>query len=225
MAVKKAKKESVSVPNKTEAIVISAPKLQVAAFLIRGDAPYVQHAFSQKARGYIEQREKMLAGSTAKKGKKREPKDFQKDFELAQHRDRVDGWNGIPAPAFRCAAISACRVCGFQMTRAKLAIRVLADGFSEDGTPLVRITKGEPVYHEGAVRNATGVMDIRARPMWLPGWEAVVRYEYDADQFTAQDVANLVMRSGLQVGIGEGRPDSKKSAGMGWGTFEIVEEE
>jgi len=26
---------------------------------------------------------------------------------------------------------------------------------------------------------------------------------------------------GLQVGIGEGRPDSRDSAGLGWGTFKL----
>ena len=36
-----------------------------------------------------------------------------------------------------------------------------------------------------------------------------------------QDVTNLLMRVGQQVGIGEGRPDSKNSAGMGWGTFNV----
>jgi hypothetical protein len=39
--------------------------------------------------------------------------------------------------------------------------------------------------------------------------------------FSLDDISNLLMRVGLQVGLGEGRPDSKKSAGMGWGTFEI----
>jgi hypothetical protein len=45
---------------------------------------------------------------------------------------------------------------------------------------------------------------------------------FDADQFTAQDVINLISRVGLQVGICEGRPDSKSSAGCGWGTFRVV---
>jgi len=42
---------------------------------------------------------------------------------------------------------------------------------------------------------------------------------FDADQFTVQDVTNLMQRVGMQVGIGEGRPDSRDSAGLGWGTF------
>jgi hypothetical protein len=39
---------------------------------------------------------------------------------------------------------------------------------------------------------------------------------------TEADIANLIARVGLQVGIGEGRPDSKQSAGLGFGLFEIV---
>ena len=33
---------------------------------------------------------------------------------------------------------------------------------------------------------------------------------------------NLMARAGAQVGVGEGRPDSKTSAGLGFGTWEIV---
>jgi hypothetical protein len=58
--------------------------------------------------------------------------------------------------------------------------------------------------------------------MWRPGWEAKVRIRFDGDQFTLTDVTNLLMRVGLQVGIGEGRPDSKMSTGMGWGMFEVL---
>ena len=60
--------------------------------------------------------------------------------------------------------------------------------------------------------------------MWREGWEAVVRIKYDADMFTLTDVANLLMRAGAQVGIGEGRPDSRKSCGIGWGIFDLIGE-
>jgi hypothetical protein len=71
-----------------------------------------------------------------------------------------------------------------------------------------------------AVRNETGVVDLRVRPMWRE-WEAVVRINFDADQFTLTDITNLLQRVGMQVGLGEGRPDSRKSAGLGWGTFQL----
>jgi len=72
------------------------------------------------------------------------------------------------------------------------------------------------------VRNATGVVDIRVRPMWK-SWGAYFNINYDEHQFTETDVINLVHRVGLQVGLCEGRPDSKESAGLGFGTFRLLE--
>jgi hypothetical protein len=205
-----------------EALTIAPPKFSVAEFRIVGVAPYVQNKFSAKARGTI--RAAQEAGSTGKKGTKKEPKNFMAAYEGAMHRS-ADGWCGIPAPAFRNACVSACRMCGFKMTHAKLSVFVEPDGFdADDGTPLVRITKGEPQYSEMAVRNESGVCDLRPRPMWREGWEAVVRVRFDADQFTLEDVANLMLRAGLQVGVGEGRPDSRNSCGMGWGLFRLANE-
>lgn len=203
-------------------VTIQAPNIQEATFRIRGTAPYVQNKFSTKARKQMH--DTQAQGHVARKGAKREAKDFQKMFEEACHK-ADDGWYGIPAPAFRNAMISACRLVGFTMTRAKLAVFINADGFdADDRTPLVRIAKGEPKYFESAVRLESGVIDLHARPMWDPGWEADVRVSFDADQFALGDVGNLLVRVGMQVGIGEGRPDSKKSAGMGWGLFDVVTE-
>ena len=205
--------------SKTQTLTIPAPNFQVATFTIVGTAPLVGNKFSARARA--EMRQKMEEGPTAKKGKKREAKDFDRGYREATHRS-AEGWAGIPAPAFRNAMISACRVVGFAMTRAKLSIFVFEDGFDEDdGTPLVRITKGEPKYAEHFVRNESGVCDLRPRPMWEAGWEAKVRVRFDGDQFTMPDVANLMARAGIQVGICAGRPDSAKSNGMGWGLFTI----
>jgi hypothetical protein len=111
------------------------------------------------------------------------------------------------------------------MTLAKLSLFVIQDGFDRvDGTPLVKITKGQPRYVEHMVRLETGVADIRPRPMWNPGWEAKVTLRWDGDQFSIDDVANLLQRVGSQVGLLEGRPDSKNSAGCGWGTFTVKDE-
>lgn len=202
-------------------ITIKAPNFSIASFTIIGNVPYVQNAFPQKAKETM--KAKQEAGTQAKKGKAREAKDFTQCFNDAQHISK-DGWNGIPASAFRAAMISACRIVSFKMTLAKLSIFVEADGIDRnDGTPLVRITKGEPRYVEHSVRLETGVTDIRARAMFDEGWEAILRIKFDADMFTVDDITNLLMRVGAQVGIGEGRPDSKKSSGMGWGTFTLEE--
>lgn len=200
-------------------VQIKAPNLHTAVFRIIGVEPYMQHRFSKKAEIMAKQEQ----GTTARGKKQRDARDFERDFEEAKHRT-ADGWCGIPAPAFRAALISACRLVGFQMTKAKLSIFVEADGHCEkDGTPLVKLIGGEPEMTTMAVRNETGVVDIRARPMWRQ-WSADVRIRWDADQFTIDDVTNLLHRAGLQVGIGEGRPDSKKSAGLGYGMFTVHQE-
>lgn len=209
--------------SKQETVTIKPANLKTVAVTIVGVAPYVQNKFSAKAREKM--RSTQEAGSTSKKGQKKDPKDFEQTFKDAIHYSD-DGWPGLPASGLRAALVSACRMAGFQMTKAKLSVFVEQDGFdATDQTPLVRITKGDPEYREDYVRNETGVVDIRPRPMFRPGWEAVVRMRYDADMFTASDVINLLYRAGMQVGIGEGRPDSKKSCGMGWGLFEIKETE
>lgn len=204
---------------KHESVAIKAPNLQIAEFHLVGTAPLVTNRFGNKAA--IEDRQR--AGTQAgQKKRAKDPKDFEQLYENAKHKS-PDGWCGVHAGGFRAAMVSACRLVGFKMTLAKLAVFVLADGYDSDGTPLVRILGGEPEMRTHHVRNDTGVIDIRARPMWTE-WSIKLRVRYDADLFKVADIANLLMRVGMQVGIGEGRPDSKDSVGMGWGTFTIADE-
>lgn len=198
-------------------VSIRPPNMQIAQFRIIGTAPYMQARFSQKA--MLAMQSKHEQGSRSKKGKAREARNFKDDYQNAMHKS-ADGWVGIPAGAFRNAMISACRLCGFKMTLGKLSIFVIADGLDVvDGTPLVKIN-GKPEMSLMPVRNATGVCDIRARPLWRE-WSATVSVRYDADQLSLEDTTNLLARVGVQVGIGEGRPDSKESAGIGYGLFDI----
>ena len=113
------------------------------------------------------------------------------------------------------------------MTYAKLSLFIEAEGYYRDeGIPLVRIIGKEPRMLESMVRvgGITKTVDISVRPQWMQ-WGAKVVFAYDADQFTANDVVNLLARAGMQVGICEGRPDSSNSTGMGWGTFQLSTEE
>lgn len=206
----------------SEVLGIAPPNFAEAEFLIEGTSPYVQCKFGEKVRD--EMKATQEAGSQAKKGKRKEPKNFHECYEQATHFS-TDGWCGIPAPAFRNAMISACKLVGFHMTKAKLAVFIEPDGFDKtDASPLVRITKGERTEFTVPVRLKTGVVDLRPRPKWDPGWQAKVRVKFDLDQFSLKDVANLLARVGSQVGIGEGRNDSKSSNGQGWGSFAIRDE-
>lgn len=201
-----------------DVVTISPPKFERIRLRLVGTAPYMQARFSAKAMQAM--KSKMEAGPTAKKGGRKDARDFDDDFRAAQHI-AADGWNGVPAAALRNACIDVCRMVGFKMTHAKMSIFVEADGFDKvDGTPLVRLDAREPERVDMATRNATGVADIRVRPMWRE-WALNVIIRFDADQFTTSDVVNLISRAGEQVGIGEGRPFSKSSNGLGFGTFTV----
>ncbi len=203
-----------------QTVQITAPRMEIIQLKLTGTAPLVLHRFSQKMQ------EKMAAdqraGSTTRSKRKREPKDFDALYLGAQYIS-PDGWRGINAAAFRNASIDACRLVGFKMTHAKLGVFIVEDGYDKEGiTPLVRITEGEPEMWVAPARNSTGVVDLRVRPMWRD-WGVILTIRFDADMFTREDVVNLFMRVGLQIGIGEGRPNSKMSAGLGFGLFAIEE--
>lgn len=214
-----AKATAAPTPQAGTVITIKPANMVRVSFDIVGTSPYVQHKFADKARKQIIATQE--AGSQAKKGKQREAKNFDEVYKNATHFSQ-EGWCGIPASAFRAACIDVCRAVGFQMTKARMSIFCEADGFDpDDGTPMVKFTKGTPTRHIAHARNDNGSIDIRARPMWAPGWEATVRLTFDGDQFTASDVANLLDRAGRQVGVGEGRAFSRNSSGCGWGSFKL----
>jgi hypothetical protein len=197
---------------------VSEPKFERATFGIVGTAPLVINKFSEKAQTGI--REKQEAGQVGRNKKARDPRDFNANYEGSKHR-AVAGWCGVNASAFRNALIRACSLTGTTMEKAKMCIFCIADGYDSSGMPLVKITKGEPHYHESYARNSNSGFDLRARAMWDPGWEMQVTLEWDAEQFDLQGIANLMLRVGRQVGIGEGRASSKMSAGVGWGHFTL----
>lgn len=207
---------------KDEGVAVVHPANIVRAKLrIKGTAPFVQNKFSAKAKA------KMLADMATPRAEKksrtdREPRDYDRDFQQAQHVATA-GWNGIPCVAFRAAMIDACRTVNMVMTKAKMSLFVLPDGFDKDeGTPLVRLLSDKkPERTESLVRNDNGGADIHIRPMWRD-WGADITVEFDADMITAESVVNLLDRAGRQVGVGEGRPFSKNSVGQGWGTFTVV---
>lgn len=213
-----AKTTAIKPPAVRATVRIQPPKFDVAEFEVHGIAPLVIHRFSQKTK--LEMKAKMETGKAASSKKTREARLTEDLYNEARYRS-PEGWDGFQAGSIRKAMISACRLVNFKMTLAKLSIFVIADGNDElePEIPLIRI-HGKPRKTEMMARVETGQPYITVRPAY-DEWSAKIRIRWDADQFTLEDISNLLMRVGLQVGIGEGRPDSKNSAGMDWGLFEV----
>lgn len=200
---------------------IAPPNLQTAILQIEGISPLVIHRFSAKAKQ--EMADKMQAGSVAKKGKKREAANFESLYNQSRYISS-EGWDGFNASCIRAAAISACRLVGFKMTLAKLSLFVIPDGYdkAEPEFGLIRIY-GKPRRLESIARVETGACYVTVRACY-DDWRATIKIRFDADQFSISDVTNLLARVGEQVGIGEGRHDSRNSVGMGWGSFRLTNE-
>lgn len=206
--------------NRESNVTIKAPNFQTAVFHLVGTAPLVVHRFSAKTKG--EMKAKMELGKAASSKKNREAKSTDDTYQESRYISD-QGWDGFNASAIRNAMISACRLVNFKMTLAKLSVFVEADGWdkAEPQIPLIRIY-GKPTKQEDMGRVETGQPYVTVRGAYH-NWEAKVKIRWDADQFTLDDVANLLTRAGGQVGICEGRPDSKRSAGMGWGMFRVAD--
>lgn len=210
---------------KTETVVITPPKMRIAKLTIRGTAPLVQSRFTGDQIEAI--RSKHEQGSTTGKNlPRRQARDFQSEFLTSMYRNEK-GRYGINAAGVRNGAIGMCRLCNFKMTHAKLSIFVMHDFIDpRDGTPLVEILSpdlkpaSDPEMIINHVKNDKGETQLRTRAMWSE-WAMRLRIRFDADQFSTTDLFNLMWRLGIQGGFGEGRPNSKKSAGRGWGTFSV----
>lgn len=215
------KTEQTTAPT-TQSIAIRPPNFGIAVFEIHGTAPLVIHRFSHKVKQQMADKQ---SGKVVAKGKKdRTAKDPKELFNESRYIS-PEGWDGFHAAAIRNAMIRACTLVDYKMTLAKMSVFVVQDGWDEKEPqiPLVRIY-GKAVLQEDVARVETGQPYVTIRAAYHD-WKAKLKIRWDADQFSLTDITNLLMRVGMQVGIGEGRAFSKDSAGCGWGSFEITKTE
>lgn len=198
-----------------EPIKITAPRIRRLICEIEGITPYVSNKMGQTA--LLEMREALTNPGTKAK-KKRAARNFDLLYRESMHTT-ADGWHGVPTNAFLQAMIRSCKVVGFEMTDAKMALSVKPHGISLEQLPIVKI-QGEPRPLEMRVVTQRAV-NISVRAAFQKWGISGLCIEFDRDIFTKDDVANLLTRAGRQVGVGAGRPFSANSAGMGWGIFEV----
>lgn len=178
---------------------------------IEGLTPLICNNFSQKMK------EKMRLAQSGGKPPK-EPKDPAALFEGAKYL-LPDGSYGFPAAGFKGACVSAGRFFnGITMTALRQGIFVHGEGPDQ----LVRLTgfTDEPIMREDAVRNATGVADLRYRPMF-ENWGATIKVEFISSLLSLDSVISIVDAAGIG-GIGEWRPTAPRSNGD-YGRFRTIE--
>lgn len=193
-------------------VAIEIPELDLRTFTLKivGETPLICHAWSQKAKD-------MILDKQMKKAKgAREAKDPIADYldslywlskrPAKNTEDAVKGAKfGFPTRAFKAAAVNAA---SFIPSMTKVAGR---GAFHIDGE-LVEI-KGTPKMREDMVRIAMGGVDIRYRGEFEK-WSAEIAIKYSANVLSPAQIVNLFSVAGFSVGIGEDRPQRNGSHGM-----------
>jgi hypothetical protein len=180
----------------TTAIELPPLNIQTVTFNLIGDSPLIVHAWSEKAK------RQMLDKQMKRATKAKEAKDPEADYEACFYRTE-NGAYGFPAIGVKAAMVSACRFVDAKMT-------VMRGAFHIDCEMLTVI--GEPRPREDMVRVGMGTADIRYRPEF-PEWSILVTIKFNASVISAEQIANLLNAAGFGVGIGEWRPEKSGSYG------------
>lgn len=185
------------------AIELPPLNIQTVTFVLVGDSPLIVHAWSEKAK------RQMLDKQMKKATKAKEAKDPEADYEACFYRTEAGAY-GFPAIGVKAAMVSACRFVDAKMT-------VMRGAFHIDCEMLT--VMGDPRPREDMVRVGMGTADIRYRPEFVD-WRIPVTVKFNASVISAEQIANLLNAAGFGVGIGEWRPEKNGS----YGRFHVAAE-
>lgn len=214
MAVKKSIKRTPVIPEENNTTYIAnVPAIDVRTFqiILEGDSPLISHAWSDKAKKMILDKQTKAAKSS------KEAKNPWMDFcdslywltprpEMPTPEDIAKAKFGFPVVGFKEAAVSA----GYQsgITKNKVisygAFHIVGDFVEIIGTPEIR---------EDMVRVGMGVADIRYRGEFKK-WQTTLTIRYNAGVMSMEQIINLFNLGGFACGVGEWRPSKGGSFGM-----------
>lgn len=198
---------------KTESTPINIPAINIQEFDLRlvGDSPLIVHAWSDKAK-------KMMLDKQMKKATSgREAKDPFQDFtdslywltekpEKPTMEDVLNAKFGFPTVAFKAAAVAGGFRAGVieKMTVARGAFHISGEMALIEGTPEMR---------EDMVRVGMGTADIRYRGEFRQ-WATTLRIRYNTRAMSIEQIVNLFNVGGFACGVGEWRPEKDGAYGM-----------
>lgn len=201
---------------KDETMNVTIPAMEIGRFNVKivGDSPLIVHAWSEKAK------KMMLDKQTKKATKGRESRNKHREycdcFYWLSERPSDDPTDeeieqatfGFPTVAFKKCAINA----GYQQgildkkTTMKGAFHIVGE---------FAIIKGKPRMREDMVRlgGIASPADLRYRPEF-PQWETVLTIEYNKNAVSPEQIINILRVGGFSNGVGEWRPEKDGQFGM-----------
>ena len=206
-------------------VTINLPEINLehhTLYLI-GNAPLIVHAFPEKARKQMLDKQMKVA-----KGG-RDARDPYAEVEAARYR-LPDGRDGFPAVGFKAAAVTACTsLSDITKVAARQAFRIAGEQMKAGGvidgsflrTALVPLVAHEPTIREDVVR-LSGVgrtAEMRYRPEYS-NWGVVLNIVLNPQVVSVGQLGSMFQAAGHGVGVGEYRPERDGDCG----TFDLVSE-
>jgi len=189
-------------------------------FTLRGrvGSPLVIHAFAEKAKQEIRDKQQKKAKRVKSE---RMP---QEECDASKYIDDK-GRECAPVTALKKSIISAATAFD-DLTKTGLRQAVFVDSIANPGSPYVPIElhNGKPakgVMREDAVTIGINTRGLTYRPEYKE-WQLRIRVEYNSRMLGSEQLIALVDHAGWGVGICEGRPE--RTSALGWGRFERVTE-
>jgi hypothetical protein len=208
-----------------KAVSFNIPEIKLENFKLYliGTAPLIVHAFPEKARKQMLDKQMKVA-----KGG-RDARDPLAEVEDAKYI-LPDGRHGFPAVAFKACAVTACTsLSDVTKTAARQAFRVKGLGMDAKGvidgsfvrTALVPLIAHEPTVREDVVR-LSGIgrtPEMRYRPEYSI-WGVELDIVLNPQVISAGQLGSMFQAAGHGVGVGDYRPERDGDCG----TFDVVSE-
>lgn len=202
------------------------------AIEIVGDSPLISHAWSQKAKQMILNKQQKKA--TLGKDVRRPHVDFAESLYWLTPKPDLDGLTdeqaaevlgkvipqskfGFPTLAFKSAALDA----GFQQgaLAAKAGTAALAKTTARGAFQVLgefAVIEGVPTWREDMVRIGMGTADLCYRAEFKT-WRTTLTIQFNKTAISAEQILNLFNLGGFACGVGDWRPAKDGS----YGTFHV----
>lgn len=199
----------------SEALEIRALDIQKINVRIVGDTPLIMHAWSEKAKREMLDKQ-MKKTKTSARQAKNPVEDFIRSMywltpmpeEMTEEAfyKAVEGGArfGFPVTAFKQAAISAAYRLGWSKDKMSMRGVFFIEG---DENQMVEIHSDTPIIREDMVKVGMGTADIRYRGEFR-NWYADLTVVFNASgSVGVEQILNIINAGGFVCGVGEWRPE------------------
>lgn len=206
-----------------KSVSINIPKINLERYKIYlvGDSPLIVHAFPEKARKQMLDKQM----KTAKGG--RDARDPYAEVEAARYI-LPDGRDGFPAVGFKACAVTACTsLSDVTKVAARQAFRVIGMPMNSAGvidgsfvrTALVPLISHPPMIREDVVRlsGPSRTAEMRYRPEYAV-WGVELDVLLNPQVISYGHLSSMFQAAGHGVGVGDYRPERDGDCG----TFNIA---